>query len=62
MESQKEQKVRADNLHFFWRHLKFCYLSEQVSSSGKKKKNTLVNVVYLFIFCLNQIQDGIYMC
>lgn len=37
MESQKEQKVRADNLHFLWRHLKFFHLFELVSSCGKKR-------------------------
>lgn len=53
MESQKEQKVRADNLHFLWRHLKF-YLS------GKKRTLKLMWCIYLFIF-FHQIQDGIYM-
>lgn len=62
MESQKEQKVRADNLHFFGGILSSVICLSKWAPVVKKKKNTLVNVVYLFIFCLNQIQDGIYMC
>lgn len=61
MESQKEQKVREDNLLFLWRLLKFYHLSELVSSCGKKRTLQLMWCIYLFIFFFYQIQDGIYM-